>query len=96
MFKWLGKLKWWKGTEDGPSVHEFGQYCHKPVMARTLSVILDITQPQVVALIQNADIEVYLNDDLIQGSDWARRRLESGGYELRIPQQNKIWRFFIA
>ena len=97
MFKWLGRLTTWRRKElDGPLVTEFGRYEYKPVMARVLSVVMDICQEEVVAIIANPHIEIFLNDEVIQGSSWARKRLESGAYEIKIPSQDKVWRFFIA
>lgn len=96
MFKWLGKLKWWNSAGGSLAVHEYGRYVYKPVVARALSVVMNISQHELVEWIQNPDIDIYLNKDLIQGTRWARQRLESGGYEIKIPQMNKIWRFFIA
>ncbi len=96
MFKWLGKLKWWKAEDDDTSVHEYGQYVYKPVIARALSVVLDVPQSQIVEWVQDPAVSIYLNDELISGTRWTRQRLESGGYEIKIPQRNKIWRFFIA
>lgn len=97
MFRWLGRLTTWRRKEpNGPLVTEFGKYEYKPVMARVLSVVMDISQAEVVAIIANPHIEILLNDKVIQGSSWARERLESGAYEIKILSQDKIWRFFIA
>lgn len=97
MFKWLGKVKFWKQQEpEGPAVHEYGQYVHKPVIARALSVVIDVSQAELCSWISDPEIEIFLNEELIQGAQWARRRLESGDYEVKIPSQDKVWRFFIA
>jgi hypothetical protein len=97
MFKWLGKLKIWKQKEpDGPAIHEYGRYLYKPVLARAISAVVGVSQPQVCAWVQDPNIQIYINDELLQGMEWARRRLESGNYEIKITQQNKIWRFFIG
>ncbi len=95
MFKWLNKLKVWRREPSGPAVHEYGRYQLKPVMARTLSVVIGITQSELCSWIASPEIDIYLNDELIQGAQWARGRLESGGYEIKIPQHDKIWRFYI-
>lgn len=96
MFKWLGKLRIWRRRSTGPLVTEYGQYLYKPVIARAISVVVGVSQAEVCSWIANPEINVFLNEDLLQGSQWARRRLESGNYEIKIPSQNKVWRFFIA
>lgn len=96
--KWLGKLKIWRrvSQEKGPVVNDYGQYLYKPVISRAISVVTEVSQAEVCAWVEDPEIDVYLNDELIQGAQWARRRLESGNYEIKIPSQNKVWRFFIA
>lgn len=96
MFKWLGKIRLWQRSPTGPLVTEFGQYVHKPVIARAISVVIGVSQAEVCAWIVNPEIDVFLNEELLQGASWARRRLESGDYEIKIPSQDKVWRFFIA
>lgn len=96
MFKWLSKIKLWRRKLEGPVVHEYGRYVYKPVIARALSVVIGVSQAEVCSWISDPKIDLFLNDELIQGTQWARRRLESGGYEIKIPSQNKVWRFFIA
>ena len=96
MFKWLGKIRLWQRSPTGPLVAEFGQYVHKPVIARAISVVIGVSQAEVCAWIVNPEIDVFLNEELLQGASWARRRLESGDYEIKIPSQDKVWRFFIA
>ena len=78
------------------TVHEYGQYSYKPVIARAISAVVGVSQAEVCNWIADPAIEVFLNDDLLQGANWARMRLESGGYEIKIPSQCKVWRFFIA
>ncbi len=101
MFKWLSKL-WKRGSSEGqnrstgPLVIDYGQYQHKPVIARALSVVIGVSQSELCAWVANPAISVYLNDELLQGAQWARRRLESGQYEVKISTQDKIWRFFIG
>lgn len=96
MFKWLGKLKWWNSEGGTLAVHDYGRYMHKPVMARTLSLVIGISQDELLDWMRSPDVDIYLNEDLIPGADWNGKRLESGGYEIKIPQMNKVWRFFIA
>lgn len=98
MFKWLGKIRLWKRApgKGGVVVHDYGQYLYKPVIARALSVVIGVSQAELCSWIANPEIDVCLNGELIQGSQWARRRLEAGDYEVKIPSQNKVWRFFIA
>lgn len=102
MFQWLNKLKFWKQSKSQnvikqePVICDYGQYVHKPVVARALSVVLDVSQSEICNWIADPNTEVFLNDELLVGAQWARRRLESGSYEVRIPSQDKIWTFFIA
>lgn len=91
MFKWLGRLRWWRSKGTGPIVYEYGRYLHKPVTARAILMVMDIQQSTLTRLIDQKDI--YLNDEPV-GYD--NPRLESGGYEIKIPSQNKVWRFFIG
>lgn len=96
MFKWLSKIRLWRQTSKAPVVYNYGKYVYKPVIARAFSVVLERSQAEIVAWVADPNIQIYLNDRLIEGADWARERLESGGYEIKIPSQNKVWRFFIA
>lgn len=100
MFKWLGKLKLWRGDPNGPLVTDYGQYSYKPVIARAISVVVDVSQAEVCNMVADPEIGVFLNDDLLQGANWARMRLESGDYEIKITSpdgaKDKVWRFFIA
>jgi hypothetical protein len=112
MFKWLGKIRLWRGETTGstdstgaadptgPLVTEFGQYSHKPVIARAISVVTGVSQAEVCAWVTDPHIPLLLNGELLQGASWARRRLESGDYEIKITSQDgskdKVWRFFIA
>lgn len=96
MFKWLIKAKLWRRGPEGPVVNDYGRYVFKPVIARALSEVIGVSQAEVCAWVQNPEIDLYLNEELIQGASWARRRLESGNYEIKIPSQDKVWRFFIA
>ena len=96
MLKWLTKVKLWRRGSEGPVVHEYGRYVYKPVIARAMSEVIGVSQAEVCAWVQDPEIDLYLNEDLIQGASWALRRLESGNYEIKIPSQNKVWRFFIA
>jgi hypothetical protein len=97
MFKWIGKIRLWKREKvpEGYTLHEFGRYVYKPVIARAMSVVIGVSQAELCSWIANPEIEVFLNGELIQGTQWAMRRLESGGYEIKIPSQNKIWKFHI-
>jgi hypothetical protein len=98
MFKWLSRLKIWRreSQDEGPTVHEYGRYVYKPVIARALSEVIGVSQAEVCDWIASPGVDLFLNDELIQGATWARRRLESGDYEIKIPLQNKVWRFFIV
>lgn len=97
MIKWLSKIKLWKRRgSQGPVVHDYGHYVYKPVIARALSEVIGVSQAELCSWIQSPEINVYLNDELIQGAQWARRRLESGNYTIKIPSQDKAWTFFIA
>ena len=100
MFKWLGKIRLWRSDPKGPLVTEFGQYLHKPVIARAISVVVGVSQAEVCNMVADVEIGVFLNDELLQGANWARRRLEAGGYEIKITSpdgaKDKLWRFFIA
>jgi len=96
MFKWLTKAKWWRCGSEGFIVNDYGQYVFKPVIARVISVVIGVSQTEVCAWIADPEINIFLNEELIQGAQWARRRLESGDYEIKIPSQNKVWRFFIV
>lgn len=96
MFKWIAKAKWWRRGSKGPVVNDYGQYVYKPVIARALSVVLGVSQADVCMWVADPNTQVYLNDELIEGISWTRRRLESGDYEIKIPSQDKVWRFFIA
>jgi len=96
MFKWLTKIKLWRREPEGPVVHEYGRYLYKPVIARAISVVVGVSQAEVCSWVQNPEIDLYLNDELIQGASWALKRLESGNYEIKIPSQDKVWRFFIG
>jgi len=96
VFKWIGKLKRWRQKEVGaPIVHEYGRYVFKPIVLRALSVVLGQDQTVIITWVASPDIDIYLNNRLIQGEDWAKVRLESGGYKVEIPSQNKVWSFFI-
>lgn len=97
MFKWLGKLKIWRRKSQSQSevVHEYGRYVYKPVIARAMSAVIGVSQAEVCSWIASPEINVFLNDELIQGATWAMRRLESGNYEIKIPSQGKVWTFFI-
>ena len=96
MFKWIGRLKRWRQKEVGaPIVHEYGRYVFKPIVLRALSVVLEQDQSVVTAWVADPNIDIYLNNQLIQGTDWACVRMESGGYRVEIPSQNKVWSFFI-
>ncbi len=96
MFKWLSKIRLWRQTSKAAVVYDYGQYLYKPVIARALSVVLEHSQAEIVAWVADPNIQIYLNDRLIEGANWTRERLESGNYEIKIPSQNKVWRFFIA
>lgn len=98
MFKWIGKIKLWRhrSEPDPVVVHDYGQYLHKPVMARAISMIMGVSQNELCTWVDDPEIDLFLNDELIQGSEWALRRLGSGYYEIKIPSQNRVWRFFIA
>ena len=98
MFKWLGKIKFWKQREpEGPVVHDYGRYLYKPVVARALSVVLEQDQAVIAAWVASPDIQVYVNGEELQGAKWARGRLESGDYEIKIStEEDKVWRFFIG
>lgn len=78
------------------TVHEYGQYSYKPVIARAISAVVGVSQAEVCNWVADPEVEIYLNEDLLQGANWARVRLESGDYEIKIPSQAKVWRFFIA
>lgn len=99
--RWLSKLKWWR-QDKSPAllVHDYGQYSYKPVIARAISAVVGVSQAEVCNWIADPEIEIFLNDRLIQGANWARERLESGGYEIKITTpgeaKDKVWRFFIA
>ncbi len=109
MFKWLGKIRLWRSDSTspegsaeptGPLVTEFGQYSHKPVISRAISVVTGVSQAEVCAWVTDPETSVFLNEELLQGASWARRRLESGDYEIKIvlldEAKGKVWRFFIA
>ncbi len=96
MFKWLSKIRLWRQKSKETVVYDYGRYVYKPVIARALSVVLERSQAEVVAWVADPGVQIYLNDRLIQGANWTRERLESGSYEIKIPSQYKVWRFFIA
>lgn len=96
MLKWIRRIRKWQRRLEGPVVHDYGKYEYKPVIARALSVVIGVSQAEVCAWVADPEINVFVNDELIQGASWARRRLESGDYEVKIPSQDKVWRFFIA
>ena len=96
MFKWLGKVIKWQGKPEGLSVTNYGRYVFKPIVARAISVVMDVSQAEACAWVADPKIDVYLNGELLQGAQWAQKRMESGDYEIKIPSQNKVWRFFIA
>jgi hypothetical protein len=98
MFKWLGKIRLWR-RESAPDPYiilEYGQYVHKPVVARAVSMIMGVSQDELCSWINDPEMDLFLNDELIQGSEGAQRRLGSGSYEIKIPSQRRVWRFFIA
>jgi len=90
MFKWLGKL--WR-RDTAPDIHDYGRYVNKPVIQRALAMVMNMSQTDLVRLVGKSD--VYLNNDKLDLTHLVLR-MESGGYEIKIPAQNKIWRFFIA
>lgn len=93
MLKWLrSKLKR-KPRVIPPEVFDYGRYEYKPVIARALSVVMNCTQQDVLNLV--AATEVHFNGELLQPGFTARPRLESGQYEVKIPSQNRVYRFFI-
>lgn len=90
MFKWLiNKL----GRKKSPEIHDYGRYINKPVIQRALAMVMNISQNDLVGLVGKTD--VYLNDDKLDLTHLVLR-MESGGYKIKIPAQNKVWRFFIA
>lgn len=93
MFKWLSKIRSWRQTSEDAVVYDYGRYVYKPVVARALSEVIGVAQVEVCAWIVDPEVDVYLNDELIKDT---HGRLESGGYKIKIPSQNKVWRFFIA
>lgn len=98
MIKWIGKIKqkiWRQDLNQDFTISNYGQYVHKPVISRAISVVVGISQEELCSWIENPEIKVYLNGEQIQGATWALRRLEAGNYEIKIPSHNKIWTFFI-
>lgn len=93
MFKFLGKLRWWKKDSKNFSVHEYGRYVHKPIRQRALSCVMGISQGDLVNLVRQTQVE--LNGTPLDVTHLVLR-MESGSYEIKIPSQNRIWRFFIA
>lgn len=93
MLKWLGKIRMWRRGLEGPVVYDYGRYVYKPVMCRAVAEVIGVAQSEVCSWIQDPEIDVYLNNELIQDP---QERLESGNYEIKIPSQDKVWRFFIA
>ena len=97
MLRWLGRIRKWKQERaEAPLVCHYGQYVYKPVVARAISMVMDVSQAEACAWVANPEIDIYLNGELLQGAQWAQKRMESGDYEIKIPSQNKVWRFFIA
>lgn len=90
MLKWLVEKL---GRKQAPDVHDYGRYVNKPVVQRALAMVMNMSQTDLVRLVGKTD--VYLNDDKLDLTHLVLR-MESGGYEIKIPAQNKIWRFFIA
>jgi len=97
MLKWAGKIReWWRGSSDSPvTIHTYGRYSHKPVLGRALSMVMNVCDAELCAWTNDPEIEVYLNNTLVQESRLLER-LEAGSYEIKLPSQNKVWRFFIA
>lgn len=94
MFKWLGKLKWWKQSKSPDLVvYDYGQYVYKPVTQRALAEVMGMTQTALVALVR--DSEVRLNNSPLDLTHLVLR-LESGGYEVKAPTLGKVWTFFIG
>ena len=96
MLKFLGKLMWWRqAKEPSVTVHDYGRYVYKPVLQRTLSEVMKMSQTELVNRMMNDGMEVYLNDGLLHPTHLVLR-LESGTYEIKVPSLRKVWRFFIA
>tara|TARA_R110002094_G_scaffold201798_2_gene173198 strand:+ start:2479 stop:2763 length:285 start_codon:yes stop_codon:yes gene_type:complete len=94
MFKWLGKLKWWKQSKSSDLVvYDYGRYLYKPVTQRALAEVMGMTQTALVALVR--DSEVRLNNSPLDLTHLVLR-LESGDYEIVAPSLGKVWRFFIG
>tara|TARA_R110002094_G_scaffold202613_1_gene173752 strand:+ start:2511 stop:2804 length:294 start_codon:yes stop_codon:yes gene_type:complete len=97
MWKWLGKIAWWKpkSEDSGLVVHEYGRYLHKPVTCRAIAMVTRVPDIELELAIINEWYEVYLNGSRVLLGD-LQTRLESGGYEIKIPSKNKAWTFFIG
>jgi hypothetical protein len=97
MFKWLSKLKIWKRSSSTPpeiTTYDYGRYVYKPVAQRALSEVMGMSQTELVNRMTNGGMEVYLNEDSLDVTHLVLR-LESGSYEVWVPELSKIWRFFI-
>ena len=94
MIKWARKvLRWRRERPEDPVVHDYGRYVHKPVIQRAVAMVMGIDQGQLVSLVDKS--EVYLNEDKLERTQLVLR-LPAGQYEIKIPEQNKVWRFFIG
>jgi hypothetical protein len=93
MMTFLGKItSWFKGTTQGPDVCEYGAYLYRPVIQRAVANVMGLSEPQLVSLIDSEEVQL---NNLTLDKTHLVLRLESGQYEIKIPSQNRIWRFFI-
>lgn len=94
MIKWARKVLWWRrdSTED-PVVYDYGRYVHKPVLERAITMVTSFDYGGLHCLVDSG--KIYLNNDKLQLSN-LKDRLPSGQYEIKFPEQNKVWRFFIG
>ncbi len=92
MLKWLFRLL--RRRVRPPKIIDHGRYVYKPVIARALSVVMNISQAEVVALVISK--KIYFNGQQLQPNFAATTRLHSGSYEVKIPSQNRLYKFYIT
>lgn len=94
MIKWaLKALRWRRERKSDPVVYDYGRYLYKPVIQRAVAEVMGITQTELVSLVDRT--EVYLNNDKLDRTQLILR-MPSGRYEIKVPEQNKVWCFFIG
>jgi len=94
MFKWLGKILRRKTRAKPLEIINYGRYLHRPVLLRALSVVMNISQDEILSLIKGKGI--YCNEEYLQQGFIATLRLHSGRYQIRVPSQNRLYKFYIA